>query len=149
MPSSDASSSVLFGTRRPGRGRRALKDFAELLRRDVTGGKPFTCWIGDDEHLRQLNRRFLKKDRATDVLSFPSSERESLGDVAIAAGRAAEQARTLGHTLVEEIKVLMLHGALHLAGYDHQTDSGRMRRRETRLRRKYGLPVGLIERGRP
>ena len=147
MPSSNASSSVLFSTRRPRRGRRELKDFAGLLRRDVTGGEPFTCWIGDDEHLRQLNRRFLKKDRATDVLSFPSSERESLGDVAIAAGQAAEQARTLGHTLVEEIKVLMLHGVLHLAGYDHETDSGRMRRRETRLRRKYGLPVGLIERG--
>jgi probable rRNA maturation factor len=93
-----------------------------------------------------LNRQFRGKDYATDVLSFPSEERGFLGDIVIAAGVAARQAREAGHPLPTELKVLSLHGLLHLLGYDHETDDGRMARAEARLRKKGRLPLGLIER---
>jgi len=99
-----------------------------------------------DRRMRALNRQFRGKDAVTDVLSFPSDERGFLGDVVIAAGVAKRQARDAGHSVAVELKVLALHGLLHLVGYDHEADDGRMARAEARLRRKAGLPVGLIER---
>ena len=84
----------------------------------------------------------------TDVLSFPSDERGCLGDVVIAAGVARRQARRAGHSLQTELCVLALHGLLHLLGYDHERDAGRMARLEARLRRAGGLREGLIERHR-
>jgi probable rRNA maturation factor len=81
------------------------------------------------------------------VLSFPAGEPGALGDVVIAAGMARRQAAAAGHTLATEIRVLALHGLLHLLGYDHERDGGRMDRLERRLRRRGGLPAGLIERG--
>lgn len=96
--------------------------------------------------MRSLNRQFRGKDHATDVLSFPSGERGFLGDIVIAAGVAARQAREAGHALTTELRVLALHGLLHLLGYDHEADEGRMARAEARLRKKGGLPAGLIER---
>jgi len=99
--------------------------------------------------MRSLNRRFRGKDKPTDVLSFPPMAQfaESLaGDVAISADIARQNARALGHSVAEEVKILALHGLLHLAGYDHELDDGAMAREECRLRSKLGLPVGLIER---
>ncbi len=105
-----------------------------------------TIAIVPDARVRALNRAFRKKDTPTDVLSFPAGEPGYLGDVVIAAGVARRQARDAGHSLRTELRVLALHGLLHLLGYDHETDSGRMARVERRLRTKGGLPEGLIER---
>jgi probable rRNA maturation factor len=105
-----------------------------------------TVAIVPDARVRALNRRFRKKDQPTDVLSFPADERGYLGDVVIAAGVASRQAREAGHSLQTELRVLALHGLLHLLGYDHDTDDGRMARLERRLRTQGGLREGLIER---
>lgn len=99
-----------------------------------------------DRRMRALNRQFRGKDYATDVLSFPSETRGFLGDIVIASGVAARQAREAGHTMQVELKVLAIHGLLHLLGYDHESDDGKMARAEARLRKKAGLPDGLIER---
>jgi probable rRNA maturation factor len=107
-----------------------------------------------DRGIRRLNRQYRGKDKSTDVLSFPAlelvqSQKESQekGDLAISVDTARRQSDACGHSLAVEIKVLMLHGLLHLAGYDHEKDNGRMARREARLRAELGLPKGLIERG--
>lgn len=105
--------------------------------------------ITNNRELRALNRRFRNKDAPTDVLSFPSeagSSNEVAGDIAISAEMAALNACNLGHSAGAEIKLLMLHGMLHLAGYDHERDNGIMARKEAELRRAFKLPVGLIER---
>jgi probable rRNA maturation factor len=106
-----------------------------------------TVAVVADARVRALNRRYRSKDRVTDVLSFAAEERGELGDVVIAAGVAARQARQAVHSLSVELRVLALHGLLHLLGYDHEHDDGRMARLERRLRRKGGLVEGLIERG--
>jgi probable rRNA maturation factor len=105
-----------------------------------------TVAIVPDARVRALNRRFRGRDAATDVLSFPAGGGMHLGDVVIAAGVARRQARARGHAVGTELRVLALHGLLHLLGYDHETDDGRMARVERRLRRRAGLPAGLIER---
>jgi probable rRNA maturation factor len=121
-----------------------------------------TVAIVADARMRALNKRFRKKDTTTDVLSFPAeqrakskehkaldsapSARSSLGEVVIARGVAARQARSLGHTVAVELRILALHGLLHLLGYDHDVDEGQMARVEARLRRRAALPVGLIAR---
>ena len=105
-----------------------------------------TVAIVSDARVRALNRRFSKKDKTTDVLSFSSEERGYLGDVVISSGVAARQARAAGHSLATELRVLALHGLLHLLGYDHERDDGQMARVERRLRRQGGLQEGLIER---
>ncbi|WP_109489232.1 rRNA maturation RNase YbeY [Occallatibacter savannae] len=113
-----------------------------------------------DKEIRRLNRTFRGKNKATDVLSFPSyvsrisksgrygapRSLEIAGDLAISVDTARRQAARIGHSVSTEIKVLMLHGLLHLAGYDHETDAGEMARLEERLRAKLRLPHGLIER---
>ena len=98
--------------------------------------------------MRALNRQFRGKDYATDVLSFPSEQRGFLGDIVIATGVLTRQARHAGHPIATELRVLSLHGLLHLLGYDHDADDGKMARVEVRLRKKAGLPAGLIERVR-
>jgi probable rRNA maturation factor len=112
-----------------------------------------------DAHVRELNRRYRRKNRATDVLSFPADidvgptvgDGRVLGDIVIATGVARRQARELGHSYSTELRVLALHGLLHLLGYDHDDrgDRGRMARAEARLRRKGRLMAGLIERAAP
>ncbi len=105
-----------------------------------------TLALVSDAAMRRLNRAYRGADYATDVLSFPSDEPGVLGDIAIARGVAARQARRMGHTPEVEYRVLALHGLLHLLGYDHETDHGAMARVEERLRRRAGLPAGLIGR---
>lgn len=108
-----------------------------------------TVLLTTDAAIRKLNRKFRGKNKATDVLSFPAEgigTEQLAGDLAISVPTALEQARGQGNTLAIEIKVLILHGILHLAGYDHESDEGRMARREHALRSKLGLPQGLIER---
>jgi probable rRNA maturation factor len=109
-----------------------------------------TVVITTDRRIRTLNRTWRGLDAATDVLSFPAGDdpgpARHLGDLVISRDTAARQARAEGHALGTELRVLALHGLLHLLGYDHERDSGRMARIERRLRRQGGLPAGLIER---
>jgi probable rRNA maturation factor len=102
--------------------------------------------VTDNREIRKLNRDFRKKDKPTDVISFPSEVDGIAGDIAISADIAQANARKLGHDAIAELKVLILHGMLHLAGFDHEIDDGEMARKEARLRKQLGLPVGLIER---
>jgi probable rRNA maturation factor len=112
--------------------------------------------LADDATLRRLNRTFRGKDKATDVLSFPAGpttvffgEPEGpglAGDLAISLETAARQAARFGHSLRDEVRVLLLHGVLHLAGFDHEADAGQMGAREAELRRELGLPTSLIAR---
>jgi probable rRNA maturation factor len=102
-----------------------------------------------DAAIRKLNRQFRGKNQATDVLSFSAGgigAEEIAGDLAISVPTALHQAIEQGHSLSIEIKILILHGLLHLAGYDHEADQGQMARRERLLRARLGLPQGLIER---
>ena len=105
-----------------------------------------TIALVPDARVRALNKQFRGLDNATDVLSFPAEEPGYLGDVVIAVGVARRQARAAGHPLATELRVLALHGLLHLLGYDHERDDGRMARLERRLRRRGGLVEGLIDR---
>jgi probable rRNA maturation factor len=101
-----------------------------------------------DRRMRSLNRTFRGVDGVTDVLSF-AGEPPHLGDVVIATGVAVRQARAAGHPPGTELRVLALHGLLHLLGYDHESDDGAMARQERRLRRRGALREGLIERVTP
>ena len=125
---------------------RALSLFAAKAQRAVGLRGEVNIRIASSRELQELNRRFRGKNRPTDVLSFPSETPKLAGDIAISAEIATANAAEMGHSPQTELKVLILHGLLHLAGYDHETDDGEMRTRETTLRRKLGLPVGLIER---
>ena len=125
---------------------RAIQLFARKLQRDLAKGRPFDVLITGDAELRRLNREYRGKDYATDVLSFPSDLPPHLGDLAISADRARAQAREFGHSTEDELRILILHGVLHLTGLDHETDSGAMGRAEKRWRSRLGLPNGLIER---
>jgi probable rRNA maturation factor len=118
-----------------------------------------TVVLVSDARIRALNRQFRGKDYATDVLSFPviadplegsrarrPAGNRHLGDIVIARGIARRQARAAGHARPEELRILALHGLLHLLGYDHERDNGQMARLEQRLRRKGGLREALTER---
>lgn len=106
--------------------------------------------VTSSQELRTLNNSFRGKDKATDVLSFPAGSGNGLaGDIAISAQIAVQNAKQLGHSAADEIKILALHGVLHLASYDHEREDGEMDRKEARLRKTFGLPVGLIERSQP
>jgi probable rRNA maturation factor len=105
--------------------------------------------VTSNGQMASLNQRFRGKDKATDVLSFPAAAgplKEFAGEIAISAEIATQNARDLGHTPAEEVKILVLHGILHLRGYDHERDRGQMARRENQLRVRLRLPAGLIER---
>jgi probable rRNA maturation factor len=156
------------------RGRRLRANgLAAWLRRVAPAAARGTIGIAlvSDARMRALNRTYRRKDYATDVLSFPagyspprtprtqrslstgtsalskvSAVKRDLGEVVIARGVARRQAREAGHSERDELRLLALHGLLHLLGYDHERDNGRMRRAEARLRRKGGLRRGLIER---
>ena len=108
--------------------------------------------LADDATLQRLNRTYRGKNKPTDVLSFPAGDAEEgndsgvAGDLAISLETAARQAKQYGHSLRDEVRVLLLHGVLHLAGFDHERDRGEMAAREAALRRELGLAVGLIGR---
>jgi probable rRNA maturation factor len=107
--------------------------------------------LADDSTLRRLNKSFRGKDKPTDVLSFPaprSFAAKHAGDLAISLDTAARQATAYGHTLRDEVRILLLHGLLHLSGEDHEIDGGEMAAREAMLRRELRLPTALIERTR-
>lgn len=123
-----------------------VREFLRRLSDEVARGAEFAVLVTSDEAVRRANRAFRGQAKTTDVLSFPDGEDGRLGDVMIAAGRAAKQAAERGLRPTDEIKVLALHGLLHLQGYDHETDGGRMARREKQLRKKFRLEAGLIER---
>ena len=123
-----------------------LERFARLTQSRIARGREFHCLITGDAEIRALNLRFRGKNAATDVLSFPSGEKNPIGDIAISLARARAQAKECGHSTEQEICILLLHGMLHLLGMDHETDDGAMARAELRWRRKLDLPAGLIER---
>jgi probable rRNA maturation factor len=125
---------------------RALALFAGNARRALGMPTDVHILITSNREVQELNRRHLRKNKPTDVLSFPSASDEVAGDIAISAEIAAGNAAALGHSTETELKILILHGLLHLAGYDHENDCGEMQAREAELRRRFKLPVGLIER---
>jgi probable rRNA maturation factor len=127
-----------------------LETFLGDARRAARLSGSVSVLLTGDAEIRRLNREFRSKDKPTDVLSFPAGENagriRSAGDLAVSVETAAREARRLGHPLALELKILLLHGVLHLAGYDHEADSGEMARKEEALRRKLGLAHGLIAR---
>ncbi len=128
---------------------RGLSLFLQRARSAVRLAGEVNVILTSSAQMRTLNRQFRGKDRATDVLSFPSPPAlaaQFSGDMAISVDIAARNASRYGHSLMQEIKVLLLHGMLHLAGYDHEHDHGIMARKEDRLRRQLGLGGGLIAR---
>jgi len=127
--------------------KRALTQFVHTLCERVADSRPMVCLLANDAHLQQLNRDFLGHDYPTDVLSFPSDAlKPELGEIAISMERAAAQAAEFGHTCLEEVKILLLHGTLHLAGFDHENGDGRMAREEKRWCSEFALPKTLIAR---
>jgi probable rRNA maturation factor len=131
---------VLFNRQRRVRFRRAEVDaFLTRLEREIAG-REIGVAIVSDAAIRRYNRQYRKIDKSTDVLSFEPN------DLVISAETARRQARRFGHSVEDEMKVLALHGVLHLMGHDHERDRGEMARLERRWRKRLGLPVALMER---
>jgi probable rRNA maturation factor len=130
----------------------ALERFALRARRAAKLKGTVNVLVTSSAAVQSLNRQFRGKNKATDVLSFPSllsmpyKSSRPAGDIAISADIAVQNARRIGHSAAVEVKILTLHGILHLAGFDHERDNGTMAREELKLRRVLKLPVGLIER---
>ncbi len=127
----------------------ALQRFVTAARRAARVAGDVHVLVISPRRMQTLNRQFRGKDKPTDVLSFPALPevaRDFAGDIVICGNIAAANARRLKHDVAQEVKVLVLHGVLHLAGYDHESDNGEMARLEQRLRKQLGLRDGLIER---
>ena len=122
-----------------------LAQFARRAQKLAGVSGEIAVLIADNHRIQELNRRFRKKNQPTDVLSFP---RESGGDIAISAEIAVKNADIHGHAPLDEMKILVLHGMLHLAGHDHENDQGEMAEQESLLRKKLKLPNSLIDRAR-
>lgn len=124
-----------------------IRSYTEVLSTSVSNaaGRVFSVAFVNDDRMKQLNELFRGKRTTTDVLSFPHEpdefdpDKNNLGDIVISAEQAAKQAVENGLTLENEIKQLILHGLLHLCGYDHETDNGEMNKRELTLRKKLGI----------
>lgn len=150
--SPDGSTAVLFRALPPSIKfssiqKRELQQFARSLAARVAGRRSFTCLLTNDSELLRLNREFLGRDYPADVLSFPASNpARQIGELAISVERAQAQADEYGHSRMEEVRVLMLHGVLHLAGFDHECDQGEMARAENEWRDIFHLPSTLIVR---
>src|SRR5215467_13194196 len=136
---------VILEKRVPGLPMEDLSRFAQRAQALAHVYGEVSVLIAGNRRLRDLNRRFRRKNTPTDVLSFPGHRG---GDIAISLDIARENARLYGHDFSEELKVLILHGMLHLAGYDHESDNGQMAAREMRLRAHLKLPASLIDRAR-
>jgi probable rRNA maturation factor len=134
----------------------SLRRFLRRAQRETGVSGEVNVIITSNERIRNLNREFRGKDETTDVLSFPAAKSAAsrnrkhciAGDIAVSAEIARDNAESLSHSLDEEFRILLLHGLLHLAGYDHETDKGEMAKLEQRLRTKLNLPASLIERTR-
>jgi probable rRNA maturation factor len=133
-----------------------LERFALRARRAVALRGTVNVLVTSSTAIRSLNRQFRNQNKATDVLSFPSDigsqsgrNPKLVGDVAISADIALQNSTRFGHPVAQEIKILTLHGILHLAGFDHERDNGQMARKEATLRRALKLPAALIERVQP
>jgi probable rRNA maturation factor len=140
---------VIFQKRVAGLTESALDRFLARVRRAAGLKGRVDVLVTSSAEMKSLNRRFRKRDKPTDVLSFPAdpdAPKQFAGEIAISAELASHNARHLGHSPAEEVKILLLHGVLHLRGYDHECDNGQMARREQQLRAKFRLPQGLIER---
>jgi len=140
---------IIIRTPLPGASQLALARFLARARRAAGVDGNINVVITSSREVRDLNRRFRGTDQPTDVLSFPvlpALQESSAGDIAISARIAAQNARQYGHGVGEELKILMLHGILHLAGYDHERDNGHMGRKEQHFRRALGLSDSLIAR---
>ena len=143
---------IIFRKRIAGLSASTLDRFVLRARKAIRLRDTVNVLVTGSREIRSLNRQFRGKDRPTDVLSFPSlpaehgEARHAAGDVAICMDIARENAGALGHSLGDEIKILALHGILHLAGFDHENDNGEMARKERQLRRTLKLERGLIER---
>jgi probable rRNA maturation factor len=127
----------------------ALNRFVARARRAAGLRGLVNVLLTSSAEMKSLNRRFRGKDKPTDVLSFPAepaAQKRFAGEIAISAEMAAQNAWTLRHSPAEEVKILVLHGVLHLRGYDHECDNGQMAKREEQLRAQLHLPLGLIER---
>ena len=127
----------------------ALDRFVTRARRAAGLKGTVNVLITTSAEMKSLNHRFRGKDKPTDVISFPAepdAKNQFAGEIAISAEIATKNARSLGHSPADEVKILVLHGILHLRGYDHECDNGQMARREKQLRAKLHLPLGLIER---
>ena len=132
-----------------GLSRSGLSRFLRVAQAEVGLKGEVEVLLAGDRTLRRLNREYRGKDKATDVLSFPAAEElvgAHGGDLAISLETAKRQAEDQGHTLRDELRVLLLHGLLHLSGMDHEVDRGEMAEREEELRDKLRLPNGLIAR---
>jgi probable rRNA maturation factor len=132
----------------------ALERFVLRARRAARLKGTVNVLVTTSTEVRSLNRQFRGQNKATDVLSFPSplsglGRIQLAGEIVISAEIAAQNAARLGHSPADEVKILALHGILHLAGFDHERDNGEMARKEATLRRVLGLPVALIERVQP
>jgi probable rRNA maturation factor len=143
---------VIFRKRIAGLSPSTLTRFVARARRAVRLSDTVNVLVTNSVEIRALNRQFLGKDKPTDVLSFPSPTVRHLkvkrvaGEVVISADIARENAARLGHSVAGEVKILALHGILHLAGFDHEHDNGEMARKEEQLRQQLKLEAGLIER---
>ncbi|HUV97729.1 MAG TPA: rRNA maturation RNase YbeY [Acidobacteriaceae bacterium] len=137
----------------------ALRRFLRRARQAVAVAGQVSVLLASDSAIKRLNGKFRGMHHATDVISFPALEMPTqtssgqrrahppvAGDLAISLDAAARQAQRFGHPVITELKILMLHGLLHLAGYDHETDAGEMAGREEQLRRRFRLPTTLIAR---
>jgi probable rRNA maturation factor len=139
---------IIFERKAPRLNSRLLSSF--VLKASYAAGLrgAVSILITGNSNIRQLNSRFRGKNQPTDVLSFPAALPANgfAGDIAVSLDVAASNARLLGHSVSDEIRILILHGILHLAGYDHESDWGEMAEKEIQLRRRFALPTGLIER---
>ena len=129
----------------------SLGRFLSRARREAGVRGRVDVLLTTNSNMRSLNAQFRGKDKPTDVLSFPAAfakrtARGLVGELAVSADIASANAIQLGHSPASEVKVLVLHGILHLAGYDHERDNGKMARKEAKLRRALNLPEALIER---
>jgi probable rRNA maturation factor len=138
---------IIFEKTMEGVSRPALERFARRAKKLARTSGEVDILIAGDRRLRELNRRFRGKNKPTDVLSFSrNGSADAGGDIAISAEYARRSARLHGHSSSDELKILILHGMLHLAGHDHESDQGEMAGVEAQLRQELKLPGSLTER---
>ena len=146
---------VIFEKRVAGLSAATLERFVVRARRAAGLRGTVNVLVTGSTAMRSLNARFRGKDKATDVLSFPAGPARdrnaagAAGEIAISAHLAARNSMRFGHSAAQEVKILALHGILHLAGYDHERDNGQMERKEENLRHLLRLPATLIGRALP